>query len=34
MEREGRLRRYIRHPNLGDLPRDVFLHSYIRPPKA
>jgi [ribosomal protein S5]-alanine N-acetyltransferase len=30
MQREGRLRRFIVHPNLSDEPRDVFLYARVR----
>lgn len=30
MQQEGRLRRYILHPNIADTPRDVFIYSAIR----
>jgi lincosamide nucleotidyltransferase A/C/D/E len=29
--REGRLRRYIMHPNMSDEPRDVYLYARTRP---
>ncbi len=29
--REGRLRRYIVHPNVSDEPRDVYLYARTRP---
>ena len=29
-EREGRLRRWARHPNISETPRDVFAYSWIR----
>jgi [ribosomal protein S5]-alanine N-acetyltransferase len=31
MVREGRLRRYIVHPNVSDEPRDVYLYARTRP---
>lgn len=31
MQAEGRLRRYILHPNLSPEPRDVLLHAKVRP---
>jgi len=31
MLREGRLRRYMVHPNLSDQPRDVYLYARTRP---
>jgi lincosamide nucleotidyltransferase A/C/D/E len=34
MLREGRLRRYGVHPNLGDEPRDVYLYARTRPLNA
>jgi RimJ/RimL family protein N-acetyltransferase len=30
MEREGVLRRWILHPNVGDTPRDSFCYSVVR----
>lgn len=30
MEREGVMRRYFRHPNISDIPRDCFLYSKVR----
>ncbi|WP_417673994.1 GNAT family N-acetyltransferase [Pseudodonghicola sp.] len=30
MEREGVMRRYFRHPNISDVPRDCFLYSKVR----
>jgi RimJ/RimL family protein N-acetyltransferase len=30
MVREGRLARYIMHPNISDEPRDVFLYAKVR----
>jgi RimJ/RimL family protein N-acetyltransferase len=30
MEREGRLRRYILHPNVSSEPRDVLIYSAVR----
>lgn len=30
MECEGRLRRYILHPNLSDEPRDVYLYALVK----
>jgi RimJ/RimL family protein N-acetyltransferase len=30
MQREGRLKRYIVHPNVSDEPRDVFLYAVTR----
>jgi len=32
--REGRLRRYIVHPNVSDEPRDVYLYARTRPLRA
>ncbi len=32
--REGRLRRCIMHPNVGDEPRDVYLYARTRPRRA
>ena len=29
-EKEGVLRRYIRHPNVSDVPRDCFCYSFVR----
>jgi ribosomal-protein-alanine N-acetyltransferase len=30
MQREGRLRRYFVHPNLGDVPRDVYMYARVK----
>jgi RimJ/RimL family protein N-acetyltransferase len=30
MQREGRMRRYFVHPNLGGEPRDVFMYAKIK----
>jgi len=30
MQREGRLARYIVHPNISEEPRDVFIHAITR----
>jgi len=30
MSREGLLRRYVLHPNLGDEPRDSFMYAIVR----
>jgi hypothetical protein len=30
MQREGRLARFIVHPNLSDEPRDVYLYAATR----
>ncbi|PTW38807.1 hypothetical protein C8N38_1267 [Rhodovulum kholense] len=29
MVREGILRRYFRHPNISDIPRDCFIYSKV-----
>ena len=30
MQREGRLRRWLIHPNISDLPRDCFCYSVVK----
>jgi ribosomal-protein-alanine N-acetyltransferase len=30
MQREGRLRRYFVHPNLGNEPRDVYMYAKVK----
>jgi len=30
MQREGLLRRYVLHPNISDVPRDVYLYAIVK----
>jgi len=30
MQREGLLRRYVLHPNISDVPRDVYLYAVVK----
>jgi len=31
MVREGRLRRYMHHPNVSDTPRDLYMYAIVKP---